>query len=89
MRKNWLWMAIIPLILFIPISSLSQNQNYDVTWWTIDNGGGTSTGGNYILSGTLGQPDAGVLSGGTYSLIGGFWGIDAQRIIHLPLILKN
>jgi hypothetical protein len=89
MRKRWPWMLAVLLPLFIPISSFSQIQNYDLTWWTIDNGGGTSTGGNYILSGTLGQPDAGVLSGGTYSLIGGFWAIDAQRFIYLPLIFKN
>jgi len=89
MRKILLWMLAVSLPLFVPLPSFSQIQNYDLTWWTIDNGGGTSTGGNYMLSGTLGQPDAGVLSGGTYSLIGGFWGIDAQRIIYLPLILKN
>ena len=33
-----------------------------------------STGGVYSVSGTIGQPDAGVASGGNYSLIGGFWG---------------
>jgi len=49
-------------------------QNYSIDWFTIDGGGGTSTGGVYSVSGTIGQPDAGVLSGGSYSLIGGFWG---------------
>ena len=29
----------------------------------------------YSVSGTIGQPDAGVMSGGSYSLAGGFWGI--------------
>src|SRR5256884_5487033 len=32
-----------------------------------------SSGGNYTLSGTVGQPDAGTLSGGNYTLEGGFW----------------
>jgi hypothetical protein len=27
-------------------------------WFTIDGGGGTSTGGVYAVSGTIGQPDA-------------------------------
>ncbi|MCE7972923.1 MAG: hypothetical protein DYG92_01170 [Leptolyngbya sp. PLA1] len=44
-----------------------------IDWYTIDGGGGTSTGGTYSLSGTIGQPDAGVMTGGTYTLSGGFW----------------
>ena len=77
----------IPIILIIGTSA--QAQPYSITLWTVDGGGGTSAGGSYALSGTIGQPDAGVLSGGTYSLIGGFWGIDAQHFIYLPLILRN
>jgi len=49
-------------------------QSYSIDWFTIDGGGGTSTGGVYSISGTIGQPDAGASSGGNYSLIGGFWG---------------
>jgi hypothetical protein len=52
-------------------------QNYTVDWSTIDGGGGTSTGGVYSVSGTIGQPDAGRMSGGNYSVDGGFWGIVA------------
>jgi hypothetical protein len=32
-----------------------------------------STGGTYTLSSTIGQPDAGEMSGGSYGLTGGFW----------------
>lgn len=49
---------------------------YEITWSTIDGGGGTSTGGGYELTGTIGQPDAtapGALTGGTISVTGGFW----------------
>lgn len=53
----------------------AQAQNYAIGWFTIDGGGGTSTGGVFSISGTIGQPDAGVMSGGQYSLNGGFWGI--------------
>jgi hypothetical protein len=49
-------------------------QSYSIDWFTIDGGGSTSTGGVYSVSGTIGQPDAGAMSGGSYSLIGGFWG---------------
>ncbi len=50
-------------------------QSYSIDWNTIDGGGGTSTGGVYSVSGTIGQPDAGTRSGGNYTLQGGFWGI--------------
>src|SRR3954463_3740950 len=49
-------------------------QNYRIDWYTIDGGGGTSSGGPYTLSGTIGQPDPGRLSGGNFVLDGGFWG---------------
>ena len=49
-------------------------QSYSIDWFTSDGGGGTSTGGVYAVSGTIGQPDAGISSGGNYSLIGGYWG---------------
>jgi len=54
-----------------------QAQNYAIDWYTIDGGGGSSAGGIYAVSGTIGQPDAGSMSGGNYSLEGGFWGIIA------------
>jgi hypothetical protein len=54
-----------------------QAQNYTIDWSTIDGGGGASTGGVYSVSGTIGQPDAGAMSGGNYMLQGGFWGLIA------------
>lgn len=48
-----------------------------------------STSGDYQLGSTVGQPDAGVLSGGGYTLVGGFWGGAAiQYRIYLPLVLR-
>ena len=47
---------------------------YEITFFSIDGGGGTSSGGSYTLSGTIGQPDAGAMSGGSFILEGGFWG---------------
>lgn len=34
-----------------------------------------STGGEFELSGTIGQPDAGKMSGGDFTLTGGFWAV--------------
>jgi hypothetical protein len=67
--------------------SLLEAQNYTIDWFTIDGGGGTSTGGVYSVSGTIGQPDAGHLSGGNFTLDGGFWGIIAAvQTVGAPLL---
>jgi len=41
-------------------------------WWSMDSGGGPSAGGDFVLLGTLGQPDAGNAVGGDFVLLGGF-----------------
>ncbi len=47
----------------------------EITWYTIDGGGGTSSGGGFTLMGTVGQCDAGgPLAAGDLVLVGGFWG---------------
>ena len=49
-------------------------QQYAINWYKISGGGGTSTNGQYAISGTIGQHDAGgPMSGGNYSVSGGFW----------------
>ena len=51
-------------------------QTYAIDWFTIAGGGGTTTGGVYSITGTLGQPGAGSpMVGGNYSLTGGFWSL--------------
>jgi hypothetical protein len=52
-------------------------QNFNIDWFTIDGGGGASTGGVYSVRGGIGQPAAGRMSGGNYTLDGGFWAIIA------------
>ena len=68
MKRLLCWFA-----LSVAISAPAQN--YSIDWFTIDGGGGTSSGGSYSLSGTIGQPDAGRMTGGSYAIEGGFWGI--------------
>lgn len=52
---------------------LVQAQPFGVDWHSIDGGGGTSTGGVFTVTGTIGQADAGTMSGGQFTLQGGFW----------------
>jgi hypothetical protein len=62
---------------------------YDLSWWTVEGGGGASSGGAYALAGTSGQFDAGVLTAGSYGLAGGFWaGAAASYPFYLPMLLN-
>ena len=63
--------------LLLALTALTAHaQSYTIDWYKIAGGGGTSTGGTYQVSGTIGQPDAGAnMSGGNYSLTGGFWSL--------------
>jgi len=72
-------------------TSGTGSASYDLSWWTVDGGGAAfSTNGGYTLGGTLGQPDAGVMSGEGYTLAGGFWGGAAvQYKVYLPLVVKG
>lgn len=52
----------------------AANAALEISWFTIDGGGVMrATGGSFELSGTIGQPDAGKMSGGSFTLDGGFW----------------
>jgi hypothetical protein len=67
-------------------------DTYDLSWWTIDGGGGTSTGaGGLELTGTIGQPDTGSASGSSgLTLLGGFWGAPGSGYrIYMPMIFRS
>ena len=70
---NWLGaVGLFAAVFCLPASA----QTYSIDWYKIAGGGGTSTGGTYQVSGTIGQPDAsGAMTGGNYSLTGGFWSL--------------
>lgn len=59
-------------------------QSFDLDWFSIEGGGRVSVGGPYLLSGTVGQPDAGFSSSGPFSLSGGF--LHTFRTIQEPRI---
>lgn len=73
--------ATDPRHLDIQEISTGPGSAYEISWHTIDGGGGTSAGGGFELAGTIGQCDAGVMSGGGYQLTGGFWagGLDGGQ----------
>ena len=80
---------ILLLVLLVPTCGFAQQ--YSIDWYKVAGGGGTSTGGTYQVSATIGQPDAsGAMTGGNYSLTGGFWSLltleltSSALALHLP-----
>ena len=67
--------ALRAMVLAIFSISPLAAQEFGVDWFAIDGGGGTSTGGEYSVSGSIGQVDAGNTFGGDFAVIGGFWSI--------------
>jgi hypothetical protein len=62
------WLVVLFLVTSL---CLLRAQNYSIDWYKI-------AGGVYSASGTIGQPDAsGAMTGGNYSLTGGFWSLIA------------
>jgi len=81
-RWRWLTPAWMAFALFATnawssdAAKSTQGTTYSVDVWTIDGGGGSSSGGVYSVHGTIGQPDAEPLhpaTGGGFAVTGGFW----------------
>src|SRR5688572_8398417 len=70
-------LALLAVPVTMPVANAQSGGGYDLSWFTIDDGGGTSIGAPYTVSGTTGQPDSGILTGVGYTLAGGFWGASA------------
>src|SRR4051794_34492608 len=75
LRRLGLLVAVPVLLGLLGAAAYAQvGGGFDLSWSTLDGGGGTaSTGGTFSLGGTVGQPDAGAMQGGQWSVQGGFW----------------
>ena len=88
-RSYWSAGLLVCVLLLFAGGVAFAATDATIPWWTVDSGGGTSSSSGYSLSGTIGQADAGAMSGGNYSLAGGFWGGGvANPFIYLPLIQR-
>ena len=72
-------LSLLPAMLGVAVLTDTQPgethaDEFQITRSTIDGGGVMfSVGGDFELSGTIGQPDAGVMEGDGFTLTGGFW----------------
>ena len=72
-RVQWI---VATGVLLALASAAASAQDFRIDWHTIDGGGEMfASGGDFELSGTIGQPDAGAMIGGEFELVGGFWAI--------------
>jgi hypothetical protein len=79
--------AALATALFAPFLHAQSGGTYELTWSTFDGGGGTSSGGIYSITGTIGQPDAGgPMTGGSFSVMGGFWSLYAVPELGSPAL---
>jgi hypothetical protein len=70
MKNRSLLLAALSLALTLGVLA----GDYAIDWYCIAGGGGTSTNGQYAVSGTIGQEGTGVvMTNGPFSLTGGFW----------------
>jgi hypothetical protein len=72
-------MALRFWLMIVALCPTAIAQSFTIDWFTIYGGGGTSSGGTYSVTGTIGQANTGVASGGAFTVISGFWpGIVAE-----------
>jgi hypothetical protein len=70
------WRLGVSAVILLLSLCVAFAQSYTIDWYKVSGGGGTSTGGTYAITGTIGQHDAGgPMTGGNYSLTGGFWAL--------------
>jgi hypothetical protein len=82
-------LAALPALALLAGLAAAQAGSLDLAWFTVDGGGGHSSGGAFTLSGTIGQPDAGRLTGGSFALDGGFWASAAPNYrLYVPVIAR-
>jgi hypothetical protein len=62
-RNHAVAAVLLGLLLISLTQSIATASQYELPWHTIDGGGGTSSGGQYVLTGTIGQPDAAYSTG--------------------------
>lgn len=90
-RPAWHVVSFAPLaaVLLLAASQVvaQQGEPYVIKHYTIDGGGGWSTGGEFTIEGTIGQPDAEAVQpsgGGVFAITGGFWSGVTESSGELP-----
>jgi hypothetical protein len=75
-----IWRTLVASLVFQIVAITVHAQSY-IDWFTLHAGGGSSAGGVYSASGSVGQPDANPqsLTGGNFAFVGGLWSLLAVQ----------
>ncbi len=89
---HWiLYIGLMASLLLLLAGAAAAQGAYKLEWWTVDGGGSMfSAGPGYSLGATIGQPDAGLMTGPGYRLTAGFWqsGVGIYHV-YLPLAVRS
>jgi hypothetical protein len=100
-QARWAVLMLVLALVLVALPVLAQTGGpYDLAWNRVAGGGARSEGGQYAVTGTIGQYDAGGATGsaapGDYVLYGGLWGGSpsdpgppAGYRVHLPVVLRS
>lgn len=70
--RRWALQLAVGLMLVAGVALGQSGGSFSITRHSVDAGGARSSGGGFVLVGTIGQPDAAALQGGGFSVQGGF-----------------
>jgi hypothetical protein len=73
-------------LLFVVSAARAQ---YSIDWFTMDGGGGSGSAGTFLMSGTIGQPDAASGSADGVVFLGGYWSAIAEELPILRIFRFN
>ena len=89
MKRILITLAATLLVAVALLGGARAADELAIDWSSIDGGGARSSGGTYVIDGTIGQADAGALSGGRFTVSGGYWAVvPPETRIMLPLIRR-
>lgn len=98
MKRFAVYLVLIVIVLIgLSMVSSSARAAPHATYTLVKSSvgsGGSNSAGIYTISNSIGQPIAGEVSAGIYTLGGGFWGggvivtATSQHIVYLPLVLR-
>lgn len=92
MRRISAWTVVVLCAVALASASIASASSaatgFALAAWTTAPSG-WSENGAFLLEGSSGQADAGVMSGGSFALTGGFWQpAEVTHAVHLPIVTK-
>lgn len=72
--------------------AMQAGGGFELLWWTLDGGGGSSEGSRYLVRGVVGQADTGSMAGDRFAINGGYWdapGATRRTLVYLPVAIRT